>query len=72
MVMQEKVGKPSQTNSIKSHPRHNFFGSMVNLNYPSELQLDKANVPDTEASFVDLHLSISDGYVEIKIYDKTR
>ena len=25
---------------------------------------------DTEASFLDLHLSISDGFVKTKIYDK--
>ena len=40
-----------------------FFDSMVNHIYPSELQLNKANVSDTEASFLDLHLSISDGFV---------
>ena len=43
---------------------------MVNRIYPSELQLSKANVSDTEASFSDLHLSISDRFVETKIYDK--
>ena len=43
---------------------------MVNRIYPSELQLNKANVSDTEASFLDLHLSISDGFVQTKIYDK--
>ena len=48
----------------------NFFDSMVNRIYPSELQLNKANVSDTEASFLDLHLSISDGFVKTKIYDK--
>ena len=47
-----------------------FFDNMVNRIYPSELQLNKANVPDTEASFLDFHLSISDGYVKTKIYDK--
>ena len=35
-----------------------FFDSMANHIYPSELQLNKANVSDTEASFLDLHLSI--------------
>ena len=30
---------------------NNFFDSMVNRIYPSELQLNKANVSDTEASF---------------------
>ena len=39
---------------------NNFFDSMVDRIYPSELQLNKANVSDTEASFLDLHLSISD------------
>ena len=38
---------------------NNFFDSMVNHIYPSELQLNKANVSDTKASFLDLHLSIS-------------
>ena len=47
-----------------------FFDSMVNRIYPSELQLNKANVSDAETSFLDLHLSISDGFVKTKIYDK--
>ena len=49
---------------------NNFFDNMVNHIYPSELQLNIANVSDTEASFLDLHLSISDGFVKTKIYDK--
>ena len=49
---------------------NNFFDSMVNGIYPSELQLNKANVSDTEGLFWDLHLSISDGFVKTKIYDK--
>ena len=47
----------------------NFFDSMVNRIYPSELQLSKANLSDTEGSFSDLYLSISDGFVTTKIYD---
>ena len=43
---------------------------MVNRIYPSELQLNKADVSQTEASFFNLHLSISDGFVLTKIYDK--
>ena len=43
---------------------------MVNQIYPSELQLSKANTSDTEAPFLDLHLSISNGFVSSKIYDK--
>ena len=49
---------------------NNFFDSMVNRIYPSELQSNNANVSDAEASFLDLHLSISDGVVKTKIYDK--
>ena len=49
---------------------NNFFDSMVNRIYPSELQLNNATVSDAEASFLDLHLSISDGFVKTKIYDK--
>ena len=33
-------------------------------------QLKVYNVSDIEASFLDLHLSISDGFVQTKIYDK--
>ena len=42
---------------------------MVKRIYPSELQLNKANVSDTETLFLDLHLSIWDGFVKTKIYD---
>ena len=49
---------------------NNFFDSMVNRIYPSELQLNETYVSDAEASFLDLHLSISDGFVKTKIYDK--
>ena len=47
-----------------------YFEGMVNQIYPPELQLDKANTSDTEAPFLDLHLSISNGFVSSKIYDK--
>ena len=43
---------------------------MVGQIYPSELQLNKANTSDTEASFLDLHLSISNDILSTKIYDK--
>ena len=49
---------------------NDFFDSMVNRIYPSELHLNKANMSDTEASFLDFYLSISDGFVKAKIYDK--
>ena len=47
-----------------------YFEEIVNQIYPSELQLNKANTSDTEAPFLDLHLSISNGFVSSKIYDK--
>ena len=47
-----------------------YFEGMVNQIYPSELQLNKANTSATEAPFLDLHLSISNGFVSSKIYDK--
>ena len=47
-----------------------YFDNMVGQMYPSELQLNKANTSDTEAAFIDLHLSISNDIVSTKIYDK--
>ena len=43
---------------------------MVGQLYPTELQLNKANSSDTEAPFLDLNLSITNGIVSSKIYDK--
>ena len=43
---------------------------MVSQIYPSELQPNKAFTYDTEAAFLDLHLSISNDIVSTKIYDK--
>ena len=43
---------------------------MVNQIYPPESHFHKANTSDTEAPFLDLHLSISNGFVSSKIYDK--
>ena len=52
------------------HIDNPYFEGMVNQIYPPELQLNKANTSDTEAPFLDLHLSISNGYISSKIYDK--
>ena len=43
---------------------------MVGRIRPLELQLNKTNASDTEAPFSDLHISISNGFVSSKIYDK--
>ena len=47
-----------------------YFKGMVNQIYPPEVQLNKANISDTEAPFLDLHLSVANGFVSSKIYDK--
>ena len=40
-----------------------YFEQMVGQIYPTELQLNKANSSDTEAPFLDLNLSITNGTV---------
>ena len=47
-----------------------FIKKIVGKIYPTELQLNKANSSDTEALFLDLNLSITNGIVSSKIYDK--
>ena len=44
-----------------------YFDGTVKQIYPSELQLNTANSSDTAASFLDLHLIISDSFVFSKI-----
>ena len=44
-----------------------YFEGMVNQIYPPELRLNKANTSDTEAPFLNLHLSTC---ISSKIYDK--
>ena len=46
-----------------------YFEQMVGQINPTELQLNKANSSDTEALFLDLNLSITNGMVSSKIYD---
>ena len=46
------------------------FEGKVNQIYPPVLKLNKANTSDTEVQFLDLHLSISNGFVSSKVYDK--
>ena len=48
-----------------------YFDNILSQIYPSELQLNKANTnSDTDAGFLDLHLSISNDIGSTKIYDK--
>ena len=46
-----------------------YFDNMVCQIYPLELQLNKTNTFDTDAAFLDLHLSISNDIISTKIYD---
>ena len=43
---------------------------MVGQIYSTELQINKAISSDTEAPFLDLNLSITNGMVSSKLYDK--
>ena len=47
-----------------------YFDNIVSQIYPSELQLNTTNTSDTEAAFLDLHLSIPNDIVSTKNYDK--
>ena len=47
-----------------------IFEQMVGQIYPTHRQLNKAKASDTEASFWDLNLPITNGIVSSKIYDK--
>ena len=47
-----------------------YFEGMVNQIYLPELQLNKANISDTEAPFLDLHLSVANGFgSSVRLYD---
>ena len=41
---------------------------MVSHIYPSQLQLNKDNTSNTEAMFLDLHLSISNDIISTRIH----
>ena len=51
---------------LNTGPEDRLVGRMC----PAELQLNKANSSDTEVPFLDLNLSITNGMVSSKIYDK--
>ena len=52
------------------HSFHICLDVKWSIKFWPELQLNKANTSDTEAHFFDLHLSISNGFVSSKNYDK--
>ena len=46
------------------------FTDNIQLIYPSELQLNKSDTSDLEASFLDLQLKVNTGKININVYDK--
>ena len=42
-----------------------YFEGMVGRIYPPELQLSEANTAGAGAAFLDLHLSVADGFVSL-------
>ena len=56
--------------SVFTGVKYTYFEIMVSQINHSELQPNKANTSDTEASILDLHLSISNEFVLTKIYGK--
>ena len=48
----------------------NEFSKSVNEIYPEELELKRENANDYEATFLDLHLTINNGQITTKLYDK--
>ena len=52
------------------HMDKSYFEQMVDQIYPTELQLNQVNSSDTEAPFLDLNLSKTNGIVSSKIYHK--
>ena len=47
-----------------------YVDGLISQIYPIEFQFNKANSSETKAPFLDLHLSILDGFILCKIYDK--
>ena len=61
----------NQTDIIEAfNSTSRYLDEMVGQIYPTELQLNEANSSDTEGPFLDLNLSITNGIVSSKIYDK--
>ena len=47
-----------------------YFDNIFSSIYPKELKLNKTNTSDTSAPFLDLDLSIQNGIISSKIYNK--
>ena len=63
----QRIITEQQSNQINNNV---YVNNKVSQIYPSELQLNKVYTSDTEAAFLDLHLSISNDIVSATINDK--
>ena len=44
-----------------------YFEGMANISYPLEPQLNKANAKDTKAPYLDLHVSVANGFFFLEL-----
>ena len=68
-----------QRHMIKIEPQQKYrLGTISNIKllggrgglYPPDLQLNKANITDIEAPFLELHLSVANEFVSSKVYKR--
>ena len=62
--------KQADVEAFSSASKYLMSCLVVSQIYPSELELNEANSFDTEVPILDLGLSITNGKVASKIYDK--
>ena len=62
----------NQTDIIEAfNSTSRYLDDLLNIDNPySDFQLNKANSSDSEAPFLDLNVSITNGIISSKIYDK--
>ena len=59
----EAFNSTSRNLNDQLYINNTYFDRMVNQAYPSDLHLNKAHSSDTKASFLGVHLPISEGFV---------
>ena len=69
-VKQAEIIEAFKSTSRYQNIDNPYVEGIVNRIYPPELQLKKVHTSYTEAPMLELHLSISNGFVSSKIYDK--
>ena len=64
------LARPRYLDDLLYIDNRTYFDGLISQIYPPELQLDKAYSSDIEATFLNLHLSVVDGFVSYKLYDQ--